>query len=126
MSMLLIILNDKFLTFKNYLSLYNIKQEYYNNLNKDFNNTLYSYKIINNILINKNINSLSSYNDSFLLYMSSLFSSTDVLEFKSLPFNNNFYEHLNEILFVGKKDRSYIKKNIMMYLNLKKIDQATN
>lgn len=120
MSMLLIILNDKFLTFKNYLSLYNIKQEYYNNLNKDFNNTLYSYKIINNILINKNINSLSSYNDSFLLYMSSLFSSTDLLEFKSLPFNNNFYEHLNEILFVGKKDRCYIKKNIMMYLNLKK------
>ena len=44
----------------------------------------------------------------------------DVEQFNDLPFDNNLYQQLNNILFGGEKTREYIKRNVMSYLNLKK------
>lgn len=99
-------------------------------LDKEFisNSKKLKLKNIDPILYNKlnNIeevdnNNLIQYNNRYIPYMCGTFlEKNDVDEFKSLPFHDNIYDYLNELLFKNLKSREFIKGNVMRYLNLKK------
>ncbi|MCZ2222562.1 MAG: hypothetical protein LC122_02915, partial [Chitinophagales bacterium] len=117
--MLASILNKKFiLSKKNSFSLFKLKPNYFNILNKNLNNTKFGRKIIYNQLKYKT-KSISLYNDSLLLYMLGIFENEDIEEYRSLPFSEGVYEFVDQTLFNGEKGRGYIKDSVMMLLNLK-------
>jgi hypothetical protein len=99
-------------------------------LDKDFLNKSkkINIKSIDNLLYNKLNNeviyidnNIISYNNGYIPYMCGTFlENKDVDEFRSLPFHDNIYDYLNELLFQNHKSREFVKGNVMRYLNLKK------
>ncbi|WP_312074956.1 hypothetical protein [Chryseobacterium sp.] len=108
------ILKPSFYTNKNKNSLIKIDKNIYNIIKSEFYKSKYYIK--------EQIKNKFKYkNKSYIPYMCGTFlNQKDVEQFNDLPFDNNLYQHLNNILFDGKKTREYIKRNVMSYLNLKK------
>ncbi|GAA4149519.1 hypothetical protein GCM10022217_01530 [Chryseobacterium ginsenosidimutans] len=113
------ILDKSFYLNKNNLSLFNIDSNLYNKINKNFNRTRYYLQLIKKFKFNNQL--LYEHKSSYIPYICGTFlNKEDIGEFRSLPFNNNIYDHLNELIFNGEKDRNFIKRNVMSYLNLKR------
>lgn len=108
------ILNKKFYDKKNKLSLYNIDKILYDKLSTN----LFSYSNISLKLYNDKRN-ITQYNKSIIPYIcGSILNKKDVQQYISLPFSIGVYECLNTLLFNDSKDREYIKRNVMNFLNL--------
>lgn len=121
------ILNNDFIkNTTDIFSLSKIDNKTYKKLNKsdniinfNKNNPFINLKLFNNIFDLKEDNkTISDKLPSLLLYMMRLFAYPDVNEYKSLPFGEGIYDSINEDLFDGEKDKKYIKRNIMFFLNM--------
>ena len=101
-----------------------LDEEFLKNLNnKNLNLKKIDNKLYNKLTNNKNYidNKLIPYNNKYIPYMCGTFlEKEDVNIFRSLPFDDSIYDHLNRIIFKNTKNRDYIKSNVMRYLNLKK------
>ena len=117
--MLASILDKKFIYNKEEsFTLFKLKPNYFNLLNNNLKDSRFNRKIIYNQVYN-NSKSISSYNNSMLLYMLGIFDNKDIEEYRSLPFSEGVYEFLDQTLFNGEKGRGYVKSSVMMFLNLK-------
>ena len=113
------ILDKKFIYNKEEsFTLFKLKPNYFNLLNNNLKDSRFNRKIIYNQVYN-NSKSISSYNNSMLLYMLGIFDNKDIEEYRSLPFSEGVYEFLDQTLFNGEKGRGYVKSSVMMFLNLK-------
>ncbi|SFI10989.1 hypothetical protein [Halpernia frigidisoli] len=103
---------------KDNFSLFKLKQNYFNILSNNLNESRFGRIIISNQIKYKS-KSISLYNNSMLLYMLGIFDNNDINEYRSLPFSEGVYEFVDQTLFDGEKGRGYVKNSVMMLLNLK-------
>lgn len=110
------LLTDRFFTnTKDEFSLYTIYPKLYNNLSyitsESSNTTGITLQIEKSLFNNK---------EGFPKYFmcGGLETSQEIINYRSLPFNNGFYECLNLNYFQGRFQTPIVKDNIMLLLNL--------